>query len=173
MRAICLVNGDPGLVMKYLAFLTFNDTHRIPKRLATISRFRDRDPTHSRASFIHHTRVDINMRTECKANIGGKSKLPPKTRQHTTIRPGTAPIERGEIPNLEAIVGQVGKELGSANQIEGIVRILGQHRLAVRQEAVMADTHVEKLRLRVVAEFDTCARSRKGVNTNLMLWLSG
>src|SRR5260370_40579821 len=149
MRAICLVNGDPGLVMKYLAFLTFNDTHRIPKRLATISRFRDRDPTHTRASFIHHTRIDIIMRTECKANIGGKSKLLLKTRQHTTIRPGTAPIERGEIPNLEAIGGQVGKELPSANRIEGIVPILGQHGLAVAQEVGMAEQAVGQRRLRV------------------------
>src|SRR5260370_25076236 len=166
MRAICLVNGDPGLVMKYLAFLTFNDTHRIPKRLATISRFRDSDPTHTRESFIHHTRIDIIMRTECKANIGGKSKLLLKTRQHTTIRPGTAPIERGEIPNLEAIVGRVGEELGSANQIEGIVRILGQHRLAVRKEALMADTHVEKRRLTGVSEFDTSASPTQGASSD-------
>ena len=144
MPPIRRINGNPGLVMKHLAFRSFNNTHGISKRLAPISRLRDGDPAHTRPCLVEHTRVNIIVRTKCKANIGGKGKLLLKTRQQTAIHPGTASIERGEIADLEAILGQVSEKFGTANQIEGIVRILGQHRLTMRQKAIMADPYIEK-----------------------------
>ena len=41
-------------------------------------------------------------------------------------------------------MGRVSEKFGTANKIEGIVRILGQHRLTMRQKAIMADPYIEK-----------------------------
>src|SRR5262249_36607255 len=76
-----------------------------------------------------------------EADVGGEQEVVVAW-QDLPVGPRAAAVKRGVPADLEAVMGGIGEELGPADQMQWVMRILRQHRLAVREEDIVADAHV-------------------------------